>query len=107
MQIINKTENPIQASMQKHREDLARVSKKSLSLLEKDLKEPETTVSDRIKIYDTTRKHLNVIDGTGQATNNVNIIIIPGELVNDYSIKGEIIDEKKPNTISTKPKLDS
>ena len=92
-------DSPIQASMKEHRRKLDAVSKAALDLLEDDLakdgKDGTTpiTVDQKIKIYDTTRRHLNIIDGVSETNQQQNIIILPGELVIDYSVTNNTITE--------------
>lgn len=101
-------DNPIQKSLEKHREKLETVSNRTLDLLEEDSE--TATVDQRVKIYDTTRKHLNVIDGREGSTINNNLIILPNELIKDHQEElKEAISEKMKNKefSSTSPKKKS
>ena len=97
-------DNPIEASMRIHRNKLERTSTDALNLLHKDLS--TATVDQRVKIYDTTRKHLNVIDGISGGDTTNNIIIIPGELANDYTKEiAAIIQQPIPTENTTLKKI--
>ena len=73
-------DNPVKASIKLHRDKLEKVSNDALQYIAEDL--PEATIDQKVKIYDTTRKHLNVIDGIDSANSQEQpIIVIPGELV--------------------------
>ena len=87
-------DKPIQASLGKHRTKLSQTSEKALKSLHDSLTDGTATVDQTVKIYDTTRKHLNVIDGRNDGTQQ-NIIILPSQLVDRTrnAIEAEISDQ--------------
>jgi len=85
-------DNPIQASLNKHRTNLDKTSSKALNKLTEALDTDTATVDQTAKIYDITRKHLNVLDGRSDGTAQ-NIIIMPSEFTNQtqQAIEGEVL----------------
>ena len=77
-------DSPVQMAMKIHRDKLEKTSNEALDSIKQDL--PHATTGEKVKIYDVTRKHLNIIDGIhNDSGQNNNIIIIPGELVMDVT----------------------
>ncbi len=69
----------IQASLNMHRKKLEKITEMAADKLHESIN--TATVDQTVKIYDTTRKHLNVLDGRTDTT-QASIIVIPQVLIN-------------------------
>ena len=101
-------EDAVEKSLLMHRNLLEETSNEALLLIKDDL--PVASFSDKVKAYDTTRRHLNTLDGRADSAQQ-NIIIIPGELAKPYDLTAEINEQitcqksqNKSLSSSTQPK---
>ena len=102
-ELIELGDDPVKNSLKIHRNKLEKTSEKALNTLHESLQTNIATIDQTVKIYDTTRKHLNTIDGR-QDTAQQNIIIMPAELVEQQReiIEAEVVEQLKENDDESK-----
>ena len=94
-------DDPVKASLMMHRNALEKTSDRALNQLDSQLE--TMTPSETIKLHDSTRKHLNIIDGRHQENQQNNFFILPGELAQGITNR---LDEELKEQLNEKEVID-
>jgi len=78
-------DDPVKASLMMHRNGLDRTAKAALAGVDNDL--PTMTPNEKIKTLDTALRHMHILDGRNQETQQNNFFILPGELAANITNK--------------------